>query len=195
MQVRQAAYLVDILRSAETIQRYIEGCGRDDFLRDMKTQDAVLRRLLVIGEAAARLTPETVARFENLPFRRMAGLRNRAVHEYGQIDFEIIWDTSTFIWVKSSAISKPGWMRKAPEARKDLAEGHTLLVDRQVQEQLRAGESACPTKILLLFCGFENCVERRCVFQLRRRAFERPDVGVDILRLFVRKRLVAEVRH
>ena len=93
MQVRQAGYLLDILRSAEAIQSYIEGYSREDFLKDPKTQDAVLRRLLVIGEAAARLTPETEARFEEIPFRKMAGLRNRVVHDYGQIDFEIVWET------------------------------------------------------------------------------------------------------
>jgi uncharacterized protein with HEPN domain len=92
MQDRQAAYLLDILRSAEVIQSCIEGCSREDFLRDAKTRDAVLRRLLVIGEAAAHLTSETEARFEEIPFRKMAGLRNRVVHDYGQIDFEIIWE-------------------------------------------------------------------------------------------------------
>jgi uncharacterized protein with HEPN domain len=95
MQVRQVAYLVDILRSAEAIQSYIEGYSRESFLKDPKTQDAVLRRLLVIGEAAARLAPETEARFENIPFRKMAGLRNRVVHDYGQIDFEIVWESVT----------------------------------------------------------------------------------------------------
>jgi len=90
MQDRQVAYLLDILRSAEVIQSYIEGYGREDFLRDPKTQDAVLRRLLAVGEAAAHLTPDTEAYFEEIPFRKMTGLRNRVVHDYGQIDFEII---------------------------------------------------------------------------------------------------------
>jgi uncharacterized protein with HEPN domain len=93
MQIRQVAYLLDILRSAEAIQSYIKGYSRDDFLQDLKTQDAVLRRLLVIGEAAAHLTAETEARFAELPFRKMAGMRNRLVHDYGQVDFEIVWDT------------------------------------------------------------------------------------------------------
>ena len=95
MEVRQSAYLLDILHSAEAVGKYIEGYNQEDFLRDPKTQDAVLRRLLVIGEAAGRLTPETTAIFEDLPFRKMAGLRNRVVHEYGQIDFEIVWETVT----------------------------------------------------------------------------------------------------
>jgi uncharacterized protein with HEPN domain len=70
MQDSQVAYLLDILRSAEVIQSYIEGYSREDFLRDPKTQDAVLRRLLVIGEAAAHLTPEIEAFFEGIPFRK-----------------------------------------------------------------------------------------------------------------------------
>lgn len=89
---KQAAYLLDILHSAAIIQTYIEDHSRDDFLRDPKTQDAVLRRLLVIGEAAARLTAETELRFRNVPFRKMAGMRNRLVHDYGQVDFEIVWE-------------------------------------------------------------------------------------------------------
>lgn len=55
----------------------------------------MLRRLLAIGEAAARITQETEARFEEIPFRKMAGLRNRVVHDYGQIDLEIVWETVT----------------------------------------------------------------------------------------------------
>jgi uncharacterized protein with HEPN domain len=92
---RQAAYLLDILNSADAIGRYLRDCDREGFLQDTKTQDAVLRRLMVIGEAAARLTEETCSRFTHLPFRKMAGLRNRVVHDYGQIDLEIVWDTVT----------------------------------------------------------------------------------------------------
>ncbi len=95
MQARETAYLLDILHSVDAIKTYIQGYTREDFLRDPKTQDAVLRRLLVIGEAAARITADTAARMENVPFRKMAGLRNRVVHDYGQIDFEIVWQTIT----------------------------------------------------------------------------------------------------
>jgi len=95
MENRQAAYLLDILHSAEIIEGYISGQSREEFLQDQRTQDAVLRRLLVIGEAAARIDPETEAQFEQIPFRKMAGLRNRVVHDYGQVDFEIVWETVT----------------------------------------------------------------------------------------------------
>jgi len=93
MPPRQAAYLLDIFRSVQAIQEYLAGYSHQQFLQDAKTQDAVLRRLLVIGEAAARLTPETCAELPNVPFSRIIGMRNRIVHDYGHVDFEIIWET------------------------------------------------------------------------------------------------------
>src|SRR5271165_2168002 len=82
---RQAAFLLDILQSVKTIHSYIAGLTHEQFLADTKTQDAVLRRFLVAGEAAARLTPETCAEFPNIPFHKIAGMRNRVVHDYGDI--------------------------------------------------------------------------------------------------------------
>lgn len=90
---KQAAYLLDIFRSLEVIQEYVAGQTKEDFVRDGKTQDAVLRRLLVAGEAATRLTPETCAELPDIPFRKIVGMRNRVVHDYGQVDFEIVWET------------------------------------------------------------------------------------------------------
>jgi uncharacterized protein with HEPN domain len=78
MQPRQAAYLA--------------GYDRERFLGEAKTQDAVLRRLLVIGEADVRLTPESCAEFPEIPFPRIVGMRNRVVHDYGHVDLEIIWE-------------------------------------------------------------------------------------------------------
>jgi uncharacterized protein with HEPN domain len=93
MPPRQAAYLLDILHSAEAIQGYTAGYDRHEFLRDAKTQDAVLRRFLVAGEAAARLTQETRDLLPAIPFHQVIGMRNRVVHDYGQVDLEIVWET------------------------------------------------------------------------------------------------------
>ena len=65
------------------IKSYVGEQTHVQFLADTKTQDAVLRRFLVAGEAAARLTPETCAEFPNIPFHKIAGMRNRIVHDYG----------------------------------------------------------------------------------------------------------------
>ncbi len=75
------------------IQSYFAGQTHEQFLADTKTQDAVLRRFLVAGEAAARLAPGTCAEFPNIPFHKIAGMRNWVVHDYGNVDFEIVWET------------------------------------------------------------------------------------------------------
>jgi uncharacterized protein with HEPN domain len=93
MPPRQVAYLLDISSALQAIREYLAGYSHQQFLHDAKTQDAVLRRLLVVGEAAARLTPETCAAFPNIPFPRIIAMRNRIVHDYGHVDFEIIWET------------------------------------------------------------------------------------------------------
>jgi uncharacterized protein with HEPN domain len=93
MPPRQLAYLLDIFRSFEAIQSYAAGLTHEEFLKDAKTQDAVLRRFLVAGEAAARLTPETCAAFPGIPFSKIVGMRNRVVHDYGNVDLEIVWET------------------------------------------------------------------------------------------------------
>jgi uncharacterized protein with HEPN domain len=90
---RQVAYLLDIFKSAQSIQSYVGEQTHEEFLKDAKTQDAVLRRFLVAGEAAARLTPETCAEFPGIPFAKIVGMRNRVVHDYGNVDFEIVWET------------------------------------------------------------------------------------------------------
>jgi uncharacterized protein with HEPN domain len=90
---RQVAYLLDIFKSVQAIRSYIGRQTHEEFLKDAKTQDAVLRRFLVAGEAAARLTPETCAEFPGIPFPKIVGMRNRVVHDYGNVDFEIVWET------------------------------------------------------------------------------------------------------
>jgi len=70
---KQAAYLLDIFHSIELIQSYVAGQTNEQLLKDGKKQDPVLRRILVAGEAAARLTPETCAEFPNIPFHKIVG--------------------------------------------------------------------------------------------------------------------------
>jgi len=94
MPPKQAAYLLDMLQAARAVQEYLAGYTHDDFLADLKTQDAVLRRLLVLGEAAARVTPEMRAAIPAIPFSSIIGMRNRIVHDYGHIDSEIIWEVT-----------------------------------------------------------------------------------------------------
>jgi len=92
MPKRDAELLVKDMRSAIVqIESYIAGFNHDSFLEDRRTIDAVVRNLEIIGEAARQLPEEFVARFPEVPWRLLAGLRNRIVHDYFGLDLEIVW--------------------------------------------------------------------------------------------------------
>lgn len=84
--------LEHILDQIDRIARYTTA-GRDDYLSDERTQDAVFHCLTVIGEAAGALDPPTYARLPSLPPRSVRGQRNILVHEYWRIDHDIVWAT------------------------------------------------------------------------------------------------------
>ena len=63
------------------------------FVHDEKTVDAVVRNLGVIGEAARRLPQAFVDRHPEIPWRRIVGLRNRIVHDYFNVDLDLVWET------------------------------------------------------------------------------------------------------
>jgi len=92
---KQLGLLRDMLDSAKAIQQYLTGITREQFMKDSEKQDAVLRRLEIIGEAASRLSVETQAKFPKLPFRAMRGMRNILIHDYGDIDLEQVWTTAS----------------------------------------------------------------------------------------------------
>ena len=92
---KQLGLLRDMLDSAKAVRQYIVGVTREQFMRDVEKQDAVLRRLEIIGEAASRLSVETQAQFPKLPFRAMRGMRNIIIHDYGDVDLEQVWTTAS----------------------------------------------------------------------------------------------------
>lgn len=83
--------MIDILEAGEHIATYIEGLDYEDFLDSQLVQDAVMRNLQIIGEAVKRLSPETRVEHPDVPWREMAGLRDRIVHDYFGIDYEVVW--------------------------------------------------------------------------------------------------------
>lgn len=74
------------------IEGYVAGLDREGFLNDNRTADAVVRNLEVIGEAARNLDGEFIQRHFAVPWRRIAGLRNRVVHEYFDVDLLLVWE-------------------------------------------------------------------------------------------------------
>jgi uncharacterized protein with HEPN domain len=88
-------YLDDILTSARKTQEYTSGLTVDGLSADVKTLDAVLYNLQVIGEAAKNVPQDVREKYPDIEWQKMAGLRNILVHEYFGIDVEIIWDVVT----------------------------------------------------------------------------------------------------
>lgn len=92
---KQYGLLRDIIDSAEIIRTYLTGVSQVAFMQNSEKQDAVLRRLEIIGEACSRLAPETQACFPTLPFRQMRGMRNIIAHDYGEVDLDQVWHTAS----------------------------------------------------------------------------------------------------
>ena len=84
--------LVDIIESANKIDRYRTGLSKSDFLVDGKTSDAVIRNLEIIGEAVRQLPSEFKDNHTGIPWSQIAGLRNRIVHDYAGVDLELVWE-------------------------------------------------------------------------------------------------------
>lgn len=83
-------FLDDINVSLEKIEKYLEQKNYDDFTDDLMLNDAILRNLEIIGEATKNI-PEEIRLKYDLPWKKMAGLRDIVVHKYFGIDNEIIW--------------------------------------------------------------------------------------------------------
>ena len=88
-------YLRDIVEAAETIERFLAGIDRKTFLADEMRQSAVLHKLIVIGEAVARLSKSFRESHPDIEWRDVVGFRNFAVHAYFSISFPIVWVTAT----------------------------------------------------------------------------------------------------
>ena len=93
---REAGHLQFMLKSVELALSYVDGCTRQDFLSDKRTQQAVILNLLHLGEAANRLVEDSadiVQRYPQLPWIQMRGMRNRLAHGYFDINVEVVWTT------------------------------------------------------------------------------------------------------
>jgi uncharacterized protein with HEPN domain len=87
-------YLQDILDSINDIQEFLQGISFDAFLKDKKTINAVVRSIEVIGEAAKNIPESLRQRYPNIPWKRMAGMRDKLIHEYFGVDLEIVWEAA-----------------------------------------------------------------------------------------------------
>lgn len=85
-------YLDDILKAIHQIRSYMADQDEEAFSTDRKTQDAVIRNLEIIGEAAGKLSDQFHTTDPEIDWRKIKGLRNILIHEYFGINLPIIWD-------------------------------------------------------------------------------------------------------
>ncbi|MGA8571096.1 MAG: DUF86 domain-containing protein [Desulfobaccales bacterium] len=85
-------YIDDILESIGKIRLYIKGFSYEDFCGDQRTIDAINRNLGLIGEAANRIPGSIKNKYPGIQWSRIIGLRNIIIHDYSNVDLEIIWD-------------------------------------------------------------------------------------------------------
>ena len=91
----ERAALHDIQAATGRMMRYVKGIDKKAFLADDEKCYAVLAQLIIIGEAATRLPDSFREMNSHLPWRQMVGMRNRVVHGYDAIDWNIVWDVAT----------------------------------------------------------------------------------------------------
>ena len=107
-------YLRHILDEAEYLTEASAGLSREDFLGDETLRRAFARSLEVVGEAAKRLSPEWRSAHPEVDWRAMAGMRDRLIHGYFGVDYELVWEVaSTRVPALRSAIA--ALVEAAPE--------------------------------------------------------------------------------
>lgn len=86
-------FLEDILKAIESINSFVSNMSFEDFEQDLKTLRAVEREFEIIGEAVKKLPPSITSHYPNVPWRSIAGMRDRLIHHYWATESEILWKT------------------------------------------------------------------------------------------------------
>ena len=89
---RDSDFLQDINEAVQRIGVYTEQLSYEEFLQDIKTQDAVIRNLEIIGEAAKNISDNLTDNYSHIPWKEMAGLRDKLIHHYFGVNFDIVWN-------------------------------------------------------------------------------------------------------
>jgi len=85
-------YLLHIRDAIEQIFSYTQA-GKEAFFAEPKTRDAVVRNLEIIGEAVKNLPEDFKAKHSDIPWKRMAGMRDKMIHEYFGVNFKLVWES------------------------------------------------------------------------------------------------------
>ena len=90
---RDKAYLKHILDAISNIEKFVEGVNKENFLGNVEKQYAVLRGLEIIGEATKNLSEELKKKHPNIPWKEIAGMRDKLIHQYFGVNLDLVWET------------------------------------------------------------------------------------------------------
>lgn len=86
-------YISDILEAFEAIEHFVEGQSFDEFKRDDKTSSAVIRKFEIVGEAAKQVPQAMRQDYPGIPWKEMAGMRDKLIHLYFGVNYDLLWQT------------------------------------------------------------------------------------------------------
>jgi uncharacterized protein with HEPN domain len=89
---RDPESLIDITTAIRRILRYTDGVSRSELDANDEKLSAILYQITIIGEATKRLSQQYRQQYPEIPWREMAGMRDVIVHEYDQLDLDVVWD-------------------------------------------------------------------------------------------------------
>ncbi|WP_428940839.1 HepT-like ribonuclease domain-containing protein [Fontivita pretiosa] len=95
--LKDKASVYDIIESMQAVLRYVRGKSFEQFQQDEQLIDAVIRRMEIIGEATKRLSSRLRQSYPQIPWQQMAGMRDRLIHGYHEVELPQIWHAVTEI--------------------------------------------------------------------------------------------------
>ena len=84
-------FLEEVYESIDLIEKYVSGLTEKEFEENTEKQDAVLRRIEIIGEAVKNLSQKTRSQYPDLPGKEMAGMRDVVIHQYFGVTIGMVW--------------------------------------------------------------------------------------------------------
>jgi uncharacterized protein with HEPN domain len=86
-------YIDDIIEAIKKTEKFSKGLSFDEFSGDSKTIDATIRNFEIIGEAVKHIPPKIRGKYPDIPWKIMAGMRDKLIHEYFGVDKKVLWKT------------------------------------------------------------------------------------------------------